>query len=85
MPMKERDVQFFRPLWRRVVVTAVCAAWAVMEIFGHDTTWIAVSIGFTAYAVWSFFIRFPKDVALADAAAVPAVESKGDDDVPPQG
>ena len=86
MPMKDRDVQFFRPLWRRVAVTVVCAVWAGLEIHGRDTTWIAVSVGFTAYAVWSFFIRFPKDVALADAAAAkPAVENNGDEDVPPQG
>lgn len=77
--MKDRDVQFFRPLWRRVVVTAVCVVWAGFEILGRDPTWIAVSIGFVAYAVWALFIRFPKD---APPAAAP-VPDNGGNDAPP--
>ncbi|MGN6101377.1 MAG: DUF3329 domain-containing protein [Devosia sp.] len=78
--MKERDAAFFRPLWRRVAVTAVCAGWAVLELFGRDPMWIAITVGLTAYSVWSFFISFPKDVP-----PVPGQPPKitGDQDVPP--
>ena len=60
--MKDRDVAFFRPLWRRVVVTAICIVWAIAELIGHDGLWIAITLGLTAYAVWTLFITFPKDV-----------------------
>jgi len=79
--MKDRDVSFFRPLWRRIAVVAVCVVWGALEIRGGDGTWIAITLGLTAYAVWQFFIAFPKD---APAEAIATAEPKGDADVPPQ-
>jgi hypothetical protein len=72
--MKDRDIAFFRPLWRRVVVTVVCVVWAIAELIGRDGLWIAITLGLTAYAVWTLFITFPKDA--------PAKEEKTD--APPQ-
>jgi hypothetical protein len=74
--MKERDLNFFRPLWRRVAVTAVCVVWAGLELWHGEQLWIFITLGLTAYAVWSFFITFPK--------TLPTVENRGDGDVPPQ-
>ena len=74
--MKERDVEWFRPLWRRVLVTAVCVVWAALELWHGDQMWILITVGLSAYAVWIFFLTFPK--------AAPVVASKGDGDVPPQ-
>ena len=84
--MKERDINFFRPLWRRVTVTAACAIWAALELLGtHDPTWILIALGFTAYAVWSFFITFDNGAVSAPQPGTPQVEDKqGGDDVPPQ-
>ena len=79
--MKERDIQFFRPLWRRVAVTAVCVAWAAFELVGRDPMWIAISVGFVAYAVWILFIRFPKDAP--PAANPPPATGNGGNDAPP--
>jgi hypothetical protein len=72
--MKDRDVQFFRPMWRRIVVTAICLVWAAFELWHGEQLWIFITLGLSGYAVWMFFITFPK--------AVPASESKGGDDVP---
>ncbi len=84
--MKDRDANFFRPLWRRVVVTAICVGWAGLELYGRDPTWIAITLGLTAYAVWTLFITFPKeapaDAATEAAAAVPAPTESND--VPPE-
>jgi hypothetical protein len=75
--MKERDVQWFRPLWRRVLVTAICVLWAALELVRHtDQMWMLITAGLSAYAIWTFFLTFPKPV--------PAVSSKGDGNVPPQ-
>lgn len=53
---------FYKPLWRRIVITAICAAWTAYEVFfGGDGMWLVFAAGMTAYAVWTFFIAWPKD------------------------
>lgn len=57
--MNERDRNWFAPLWRRVLVTAFCAAWSGFEwLVSHDQFWGTLTAGLTGYAVWLFFIRF---------------------------
>lgn len=61
--MKESDVKFFRPLWIRLLVTAVVVAWFVLEaVFSHDPLWMGVTAVGTVYCVWNFFLRFPRDL-----------------------
>ncbi|MEQ1899299.1 MAG: DUF3329 domain-containing protein [Devosia sp.] len=60
--MNERDTIFFRPLWRRVLVAAVCVVWFGFEIFySHDQFWMVLSGLAVAYSVWNFFLAFSKD------------------------
>lgn len=80
--MKERDVDFFRPVWRRAAVTAICVGWAGLELYGRDPTWIAITLGLVAYAVWTLFIAFPKEARAAEPA--PAAASTESKDVPPE-
>jgi hypothetical protein len=62
MAINQRDADFFRPLWRRVVVTAVVAAWFGYEtIFSKDPLWITITAIGLAYCAWNLFLRFPKD------------------------
>lgn len=56
--IKDNEHPFFRPLWRRVVVLAVCLAWAVVEFVSGSTGWGLVALAFGAYAVWQLFIRY---------------------------
>jgi hypothetical protein len=62
MAMNQRDADFFRPLWRRIVVTGVVGAWFTYEtFFSRDSLWITITaVGFV-YCIWNFFLRFPKD------------------------
>jgi hypothetical protein len=60
--MNQRDADFFRPLWRRVAVTGVVAAWWAYEVFfSHEQMWIAITSVGLLYCAWNFFLRFPKD------------------------
>lgn len=60
--MKQADVDFFRPMWRRVLATAIVAAWCAYEtFFSHDQLWMAVTGAALVYCVWNFFLRYPKD------------------------
>ena len=59
--MKQSDVKFFRPLWLRLLVTAVCVVWFGLEVvFGRDPLWIGITAISIGYCVWNFFLRFPK-------------------------
>ena len=58
------DVQspFFRPLWRRVLVTALTLAWAGVEVARGATFWAMLFGGAGIYLAWAFFIDFkPED------------------------
>ena len=62
MAMTSKDADFFRPMWRRVLVTGVVVAWCAYEtFFSRDTLWITITVVALVYCVWNFFLRFPKD------------------------
>ena len=54
------DVQtpFFRPLWRRVVVTVVCLAWTAIEISNGAVFWAILFGAAGLYLAWQFFVVF---------------------------
>ena len=60
--MNERDTNFFRPLWIRLLVTAVVAVWFALEaILSHDQLWMGITAVGVVYCVWNFFLRFPRE------------------------
>lgn len=56
--IKDNEHPFFRPLWRRIAVVTVCAAWAVLEFATNTPFWGMIALAFTAYAVWTFLINY---------------------------
>lgn len=60
--MKETELNWFRPLWRRIAVLVVCLIWVGFEAWHGEQLWILISGGLTAYAVWNFFITFDKQL-----------------------
>lgn len=59
--LKPNDVNWFRPVWRRVVVTAFLAAWCVWEWINGDMFWSVLVTAALAYSLYNFFYAFPKD------------------------
>jgi len=57
----DTDHPMFRPLWVRVLIVAICAGWAVLELVTGSGTWAAIFFGLGAYAAWGFFIDFDPD------------------------
>ena len=52
-------MDFFRPMWRRIAVTAFIAAWFAWEaLWNHDQLWMMITGAALAYAVWNLFIKF---------------------------
>lgn len=60
--MKANDVNWFRPLWRRVLITGIVAVWCVWEwVFNQDPFWGVLTAALLAYAAYNFFYAFPKE------------------------
>ncbi|MEP2533378.1 hypothetical protein [Shimia sp.] len=48
----------FIPVWRRVVVVAACALWAIIEFVNGNTEWAIGFCAVTAFCAHQFFIAF---------------------------
>lgn len=56
MRLFELQTEFFLPLWRRVVVVAVCLAWTVFEFVSGSPFWGMLFGGMGLYALWQLFL-----------------------------
>ena len=61
MKLLDTDHPFFRPLWIRLLVTAVAAGWTMFEFAAGEIFWGMIFLAFTALSVWGFFIDFNPD------------------------
>ena len=44
------------PLYRRIIVLAVCVVWLTVELIAQQSFWVIVAGAATGYAVWEFFL-----------------------------
>ena len=49
---------FFRPKWRRIVLTLICFGWAVVEFVNGAPAWAAVFVAIGAYLGWVLLIAY---------------------------
>lgn len=62
MALKQNDLNWFRPLWRRVAVVVFLAAWLAWElIWTRDSFWALLVGAALAYSLYNFFYAFPKE------------------------
>lgn len=62
MALKENDLKWFRPLWRRVAVAVFLALWLGWELlFTQDMFWALLVGAALAYVAYNFFYTFPKE------------------------
>jgi hypothetical protein len=61
--IQNRHPAFLHPLWRRVLLIAVVAAWLAFELLvTQSPLWMMIAGGMLAYAVWEFILRWPKEI-----------------------
>lgn len=79
MALKDNDVNWWRPLWKRIAVVAFLAIWLAWEVFfTGEQLWMVLVGAALAYALYNFFITFPKEKP-SDAAISPAPPSEPKD------
>lgn len=59
--LKDRDREFFRPLWRRIAVMVFCLTWFAWELSNGETLWAGITLAIAAYGAWVFFVGFDRD------------------------
>lgn len=58
----ELQIDFFRPVWRRVVLVAVCLGWATLEFVKGAPFWGMIFAVMGVHAIWQlFFSDWPDD------------------------
>ncbi len=62
MKLIDMDHPFYRPLWRRVLIVASCAAWTAYEFYNGEEMWGMIFLAITAYAgSWLLLFFKPSD------------------------
>lgn len=56
----EQNSPFYKPLWRRIVITAIVALWVAFEIYQGSGFWLVIAVAMLCYALWIFFLSWPK-------------------------
>ena len=60
----EQKHPFYKPLWRRVAIVVSVALWLCFEVYQQSSgLWLAISGAMLVYAVYTFFLTWPKDDA----------------------
>ena len=77
------DHPFMRPLWRRVLLVAFCAAWATFEFIAGSSFWATLVGGMAVLGAWQYLITYKPapDPVETPAPAKPADDA---DDLPPK-
>lgn len=56
------DHPFYRPLWIRLLIVALCATWTAVEFYGGQMMWGTIFLVVTAYAGAALLIFYrPKE------------------------
>lgn len=66
MKLLNVQLEFFRPLWRRIAVVVVCFGWAVVEFTVGEPFWGLLLGGIGAYCTREFFWVFDPPSAPED-------------------
>lgn len=57
MGVFDLQVPFFLPVWRRVLLVAVCFVWCIFEFATAAPFWGVIFGAFGGYVVWQLFLR----------------------------
>ncbi len=55
------DIPFFRPLWVRLIVVAVCIGWGLFELMSNSVGFAIIFLSAGFYAGYRLFITFDPD------------------------
>lgn len=70
MALRENDVNWWRPLWKRIAVVVFLSLWLAWEVFfTGEQLWMFLVGAALAYSLYNFFYAFPKEKPNRDAVS----------------
>lgn len=57
---------FYRPLWVRIMLVGVIAAWGLMEFTHHAYFWGTIAVGLDLFVIYELFWRYEAHRKAAD-------------------
>ena len=80
MALKQNDLNWFRPLWRRVAVVVFLTAWLGWELlWSKDSFWALLVGAALAYSLYTLFYAFPKEEPTNGEPTQPPSPPEGED------
>ncbi len=80
MQLIDPNHTFYRPLWRRVVIVAICLSWAIVEASTSEPFWAILVGAVGIYAAWTLLLNFNPQAPESEAAAAAADDDAGNSD-----
>lgn len=60
---RDMNHPWFKPLWRRILVVAICFAVALWDLSNGEFVWALIFGGMGGYGIYIFFIAWDDDAA----------------------
>lgn len=58
--LNEKDLQFFKPIWRRVIVACMLTGWTAVEWLTGNSFWGTLTSALLVYFTWAFMVNYPR-------------------------
>jgi len=83
MQLIDPNHPFYRPLWIRIAIVAVCLGWAIVEASTREPFWAIIVGALGIYSAYKLLLTFsPQPLEGPDATATAADEASGPDKDP---
>ncbi|WEZ82847.1 hypothetical protein P6U16_17940 [Rhizobium sp. 32-5/1] len=69
------DHPFYRPLWIRLLIIALCAFWTAVEFRNSENTWGMIFLAVTTYTACTLLIFFKPKLPITEEANVEAAST----------
>ncbi len=56
--MIDTNHPFYDPLWRRILIPAICFVWAVIELVTGSVTWAVISGALGLFAAYKLLVEW---------------------------
>ncbi len=70
------DHPFYRPLWIRLLIIALCAFWTAVEFYNGENTWGMIFLAVTTYTACTLLIFFKPKPPVTEEAKVEPVSTE---------
>ncbi|MDI7860755.1 hypothetical protein MRS76_02200 [Rhizobiaceae bacterium n13] len=79
MQLIDPNHPFYRPLWVRVAIVAVCAGWTLVEIYAGEPFWAMLVGAVAVYSAYALLLTFKPAPPEPEKVAGSEEGAEGDD------